>query len=40
MRVSQMFLGIDISRFLTPDEFARRMESPMTVVKSAPPSKG
>jgi len=40
MRVSQMFLGIDISRFLTPDEFARRMESLIAVVKSTPPAKG
>lgn len=40
MRVSQTFLGIDISRFLTLDEFARRMESLIAVVKSTPPAKG
>src|SRR6266481_5430777 len=40
MRVSQMFLGIDISRFLTLDEFARRMESLIAVVKSTPPAEG
>jgi len=40
MRVSQMFLGIDISRFLPLDEFAARMERLIHVVKSSPPAKG
>jgi len=40
MRVSQMFLGIDISRFLPLDEFAARMERLIAVVKSSPPAKG
>ena len=40
MRVSQMFLGIDISRFLPLDEFAGRMERLIAVVKSTPPAKG
>jgi LDH2 family malate/lactate/ureidoglycolate dehydrogenase len=40
MRVSQMFLGIDISRFLPLDEFAARMERLIAVVKSTPPAKG
>lgn len=40
MRVSQMFLGIDISRFLTLDEFARRMDRLIALVKSTPPAKG
>jgi LDH2 family malate/lactate/ureidoglycolate dehydrogenase len=40
MRVSQTFLGIDISRFLPPDEFAARMERLIAVVKSTQPAKG
>jgi LDH2 family malate/lactate/ureidoglycolate dehydrogenase len=40
MRVSQMFLGIDISRFLPLYEFAARMERLIEVVKSTPPAKG
>jgi LDH2 family malate/lactate/ureidoglycolate dehydrogenase len=39
MRVSQMFLGIDVSRFMTLDEFTARMERLVAVVKSAPPAK-
>jgi LDH2 family malate/lactate/ureidoglycolate dehydrogenase len=40
MRVSQTFLGIDISRFLPPDEFTARMERLIAVVKSTQPAKG
>ena len=40
MRVSQMFLGIDISRFLPLDEFTARMERLIKAVKSSPPAKG
>jgi len=40
MRVSQMFLGIDLSRFLPLDEFSARMERLLQVVKSTPPAKG
>jgi LDH2 family malate/lactate/ureidoglycolate dehydrogenase len=40
MRVSQMFLGIDISRFLPLDEFRARMERLIAMVKSTPPAKG
>jgi LDH2 family malate/lactate/ureidoglycolate dehydrogenase len=40
MRVSQMFLGIDISRFLPLDEFTARMERLIAVIKSTPPAKG
>jgi LDH2 family malate/lactate/ureidoglycolate dehydrogenase len=40
MRVSQMFLGIDIARFLPLEEFTARMERLIAVIKSTPPAKG
>jgi LDH2 family malate/lactate/ureidoglycolate dehydrogenase len=40
MRVSQMFLGVDVSRFLPLDEFETRMEKLVELVKSTPPAKG
>src|SRR5262249_36058398 len=40
MRVSQMFLGIDVARFLPVDEFSARMERLIQVVKATPPAKG
>ncbi|MBI1786625.1 MAG: Ldh family oxidoreductase [Acidobacteria bacterium] len=40
MRVSQMFLGIDIARFLPADEFKARMDWLIRAVKSAPPAAG
>src|SRR5262249_11179237 len=40
MRVSQMFLGIDVSRFLPLEDFSARMERLVQVVKSAPPAQG
>ncbi len=39
MRASQMFLGIDVSRFLPLEEFTARMEKLVEMVKSAPPAK-
>src|SRR6266849_7615268 len=38
MRVSQMFLGIDVARFLPLDQIAARMERLIEVVKSTPPA--
>jgi len=40
MRVSQMFLGIDVARFLPAEEFVARMERLVQTVKSTPPAKG
>ena len=40
MRVSQMFLGIDIVRFLPLEEFSARVKRLVEVVKSAPPAQG
>ena len=40
VRVSHMFLGIDISRFMPVEEFRRRMEWLVETVKSAEPAKG
>lgn len=40
VRCSQMFLGIDISRFMPVDEFTARMERLAEMVKSTPPAKG
>lgn len=39
MRVSQMFLGIDIARFLPVGEFIARMEKLVGIMKSTPPAK-
>jgi LDH2 family malate/lactate/ureidoglycolate dehydrogenase len=35
MRTSQMFLAIDVARFVSLDEFARRMQSLVGMVKSS-----
>ncbi len=40
LRVSQMFLGIDVARFMPLAEFTGRMERLVDVVKSAPPARG
>ncbi|HLK19797.1 MAG TPA: Ldh family oxidoreductase [Bryobacteraceae bacterium] len=40
MRTSQMFLSIDVARFLSLDEFERRMQSLVGMVKSSRPAKG
>jgi LDH2 family malate/lactate/ureidoglycolate dehydrogenase len=39
MRASQMFLGIDVSRFLPLEEFTARMERLVEEIKSTPPAK-
>jgi LDH2 family malate/lactate/ureidoglycolate dehydrogenase len=40
MRTSQMFLAIDVARFMPLDEFERRMRSLVEMVKSSRPAKG
>jgi Malate/L-lactate dehydrogenases len=40
VRCSQMFLGIDVSRFMPVEEFTARMERLAEMVKSTPPAKG
>lgn len=40
MRTSQFFLAIDVARFMPLDEFARRMESLVGMVKSSRAAKG
>ncbi|MGH9659413.1 MAG: Ldh family oxidoreductase [Bryobacteraceae bacterium] len=40
MRVSQMFLGIDVARFLPPGQFRSRMDWLIRSVKSTPPAPG
>jgi LDH2 family malate/lactate/ureidoglycolate dehydrogenase len=40
MRTSQFFLAIDVARFMQLDEFHRRMQSLVTMVKSSRPAKG
>jgi LDH2 family malate/lactate/ureidoglycolate dehydrogenase len=40
MRTSQLFLAIDVARFMPLDEFERRMQSLVGVVKSSRPAKG
>jgi LDH2 family malate/lactate/ureidoglycolate dehydrogenase len=40
VRVSQMFLAIDIARFLPVDEFRARMDRLIRIMKSTPPAKG
>jgi len=40
MRASQMFLGIDIARFLPLEEFTARMDGLIDLVKSTPAAKG
>src|SRR5712692_1396552 len=40
MRTSQFFLAIDVARFMPLDEFHRRMQSLVAMVKSSPPAKG
>lgn len=40
MNTSQMFLAIDVARFMPLEEFQARMEHLITLVKSAPPAKG
>jgi LDH2 family malate/lactate/ureidoglycolate dehydrogenase len=40
MRASQMFLGIDVARFLPLEEFKARMDRLIDIVKSTPPAKG
>ena len=39
-RVSQCFIGIDVSRFMPEEEFHGRMEDLVTLVKSSAPAKG
>ncbi len=40
MRTSQLFVAIDVARFMPLDEFERRMQSLRAMVKSAAPAKG
>ena len=40
VRVSQMFMAIDIARFLPLDEFRARMDRLVRLMKSTPPAKG
>ena len=40
MRASHLFLAIDVARFMPLDEFARRMQSLVGMVKSSRPAKG
>jgi LDH2 family malate/lactate/ureidoglycolate dehydrogenase len=40
MRTSQLFLAIDVARFMPLDEFERRMQSLVAVVKSSRSAKG
>src|SRR5579864_7703944 len=40
MRTSQLFLAIDVARFMPLDEFQRRMQSLLAMVKSSRPAKG
>jgi LDH2 family malate/lactate/ureidoglycolate dehydrogenase len=40
VRCSQVFLGIDVARFMPLDEFTARMETLAELVKSTPPAKG
>jgi LDH2 family malate/lactate/ureidoglycolate dehydrogenase len=40
MRTSQLFIGIDVARFLPLDEFERRMQSLVKMTKSSRPAKG
>jgi LDH2 family malate/lactate/ureidoglycolate dehydrogenase len=40
VRVSQMFLAIDIARFLPVEEFAARMDRLIRIMKTTPPAKG
>jgi LDH2 family malate/lactate/ureidoglycolate dehydrogenase len=40
VRVSQMFLAIDIARFLPVDEFRARMDRLIRIMKATPPAKG
>ncbi len=40
LRVSQMFLGIDVSRFIDRDEFQQRMERLVQSLKSSAPASG
>jgi len=40
VRVSQMFLAIDIARFLPLDEFRARMDRLIRIMKTTPPAKG
>jgi LDH2 family malate/lactate/ureidoglycolate dehydrogenase len=40
VRVSQMFLAIDIARFLPMDEFRARMDRLIRIMKTTPPAKG
>jgi LDH2 family malate/lactate/ureidoglycolate dehydrogenase len=40
VRCSQMFLGIDVARFMPIEEFEARMERLAKMVKSTPPAKG
>jgi LDH2 family malate/lactate/ureidoglycolate dehydrogenase len=40
VRVSQMFLGIDVTRFMPLDDFVARMQKLAELIKSTPPAKG
>ena len=40
VQVSQMFLGIDVTRFMPLDAFVARMQKLAGLIKSTPPAKG
>ncbi len=40
MNTSQLFLAVDVARFLPLEEFQARMERLVTLIKSTPPAKG
>ncbi len=40
MNTSQMFLAIDVARFLTLEEFRARMEQLVAIIKSTRPAQG
>jgi LDH2 family malate/lactate/ureidoglycolate dehydrogenase len=40
VRCSQMFLGIDVARFMPLDEFTARMQTLAELIKTTPPAKG
>jgi LDH2 family malate/lactate/ureidoglycolate dehydrogenase len=40
VRVSQMFLGIDVTRFMPLDDFVARMQKLADLIKSTQPAKG
>lgn len=40
MNTSQLFLAVDVTRFLPLDQFQARMEQLVTLIKSTPPARG